>query len=445
MKIIFILLDDLGWNDVGINNPLINTPNICNLSQEACTLERNYAFSVCGPTRAMIQTGIYAYKYGMQKLLSPWNYYGLDPKLKLIPDYLKVLGYESFAIGKWHLGHNNRKWLPNKRGYKLHYGNLTGCINHVSHLNCGSNIHDFSCNTKPIHKKGHFCDILTEKAIEIIEENKDNKFFMYLAYNSPHTPHMCPAQFEEKYSGPKKTYYGMISHLDYNLGKIFSKLKDLNIFDDTIIWLQSDNGGWTINQGDNYPLRDGKTSFYDGGTKVFTILKNKNINIKKFKGFTHSVDVLPTLVDFAGGDPDEIKLDGISINKYLTNDSNPERILIIAFYSEIFWCFIINNLKFINENGKMQCYDLLADPNEKSNIISKNYENFKSKITKTIEECKKTHVLDPDLYNQSREICDVKYWGQRVKKSIMMQNCSNPDKKVHETFLSLSGYDIFYQ
>jgi arylsulfatase A-like enzyme len=450
MNIIFILLDDLGWNDIGVNNSKIDTPNICEISSEGCVLDRNYAFHVCGPTRAMIQTGVYAYKYGMQQLLSPWNYYGLDSNFRLIPQYLSNLGYESFAIGKWHLGHNDKKWLPNNRGYKMHYGNLTGCVDHTTHLNCSTNIHDFSCNAKPIYEEGHFCDLFTNKTIETIEENKNKKFFIYLAYNSPHTPHKCPNVFEKKYSGNKKTYYGMISHLDHNLGKIFSKLKELKIYDDTMIWIQSDNGGWTINKGDNYPLRNGKASVYEGGIKVFTVIKNTNIKTKRFKGICHSVDVLPTLVEFGGGNPNEINLDGISIKENLINNYRAKRTLVISFYSEKFWCFIINNLKFLNENNKMECYDLEKDPEEKINIIEKQYEIFKDEIKKLICDCENNYTADPFLHEDQESIrkkCkDIKFWGQKIKtknkSEIKLQSRLDLDKK--KTFLELSGYDIFY-
>ena len=457
MNIIFILLDDLGWNDVGLHNLNVSTPNINQLAIEGCELTRNYTFSVCGPTRAMIQTGIHAYKYGMQELLAPWNYYGLDSNLKIIPQYLSEIDYSCFAIGKWHLGHNDKKWMPHNRGYKLHYGNLTGCVNHVSHKNCSTNIHDFSENGKAIYPKGHSCDLLTDKTIEVIRENKEKKFFIYLAYNSPHMPLICPEEFKKSYKikDPKKSYLGMITHLDYNLGRIFNELKNLNIFDETMIWMQSDNGGWTPDWagGDNYPLKGGKASYYEGGVKVFTIIKNKEIKSKKYEGFCHCTDVLPTLLDFAGYPNKVESIDGISNKKYIIENKKNERSMILNFYSEKFWCFIIENFKFINENDKPACYDLIKDPEEKTNIFKDKYEQFKNKINKMISDCAKEYVPFPNFRfeNENQEIIkdkckNVKFWGQRNKKDKKeIKILVNLETSEPESFLKLSGYDIFYK
>jgi arylsulfatase B len=458
MNIIFILLDDLGWNDVGTNNPEVYTPNICSLlnDQGGCSLNRNYTFTVCGPTRAMIQTGIYCHKSGINHLIPPWQYYGLNSSLKILPQFFPK--HNSFAFGKWHLGHNHKKWLPHNRGYKLHYGNLTGCIDHVTHKNCPSKIHDFSCNGEPIYEKGHSCDLITNKTIKTIKENKNNEFLIYLAYNSPHVPLICPEKFKEKYNNipePRKSYLGMISHLDYNLGKIFQELKNLKIYDETFIWIQSDNGGWTPDWagGNNFPFKGGKTSFYEGGVRSFSIIKHKNIKIKKFEGLSHSIDVLPTLLDFSENFSEDLiskeKIDGISIKNSLIEDKINKRDLILCFYSEKFWCFIFdNNYKFINENNKKYCYNLLTDPQEKNNIFDQEYENFKNKIEKTIKKCKEEFVDSPKMVEPenyvNKKYKNIKFWGQKMKTGVIkMQSFKNPND--YEDFLSLSGYDIFME
>ena len=451
MNIIFILLDDLGWNDVGVHNKNIKTPNICNLANHSCELKRNYTFSVCGPTRAMVQTGIYAYKYGMQRLIPAYGYFGLDKNLKIIPQYLKEIGYKNYAIGKWHLGHNNKKWQPHQRGYDYHYGNLTGCINHYNHKNCETNIHDLSENAKPIYEQGHACDLITNKALDVIEKNKENKFFIYLAFNSPHLPHQVEQKYKDIYPNEteqKKAYYGMISHVDYNLGLIFQKLKDLNIYDDTLIWLQSDNGGWIPDWacGDNYPLKNGKASFYDGGIRVFSLIKHKEIKIKSFEGFSHSVDILPTLLDFAEYKKQLDNIDGITIKKDLINNTQIKRNIILNFYNENMWSFISGNFKIINQNNVIEIYDLINDQQEKNNLFKNKYEEFKEEIDNFIKNCKSNHVKDLILYlpeKEAKKKCEnIKYWGQQVKGWIKIQNVS--ENKNCDSFLKMSGYDIFY-
>lgn len=456
MNVIFILLDDLGWNDVGINNSQIYTPNINNLTYDGCRLLRNYTFPVCGPTRAMIQSGVYAYKCGMQRLFDPWEDYGLDRKLKIIPEYLKEMGYSTYAIGKWHLGHNDKKFLPHNRGYDYYYGNVTGCVHHYDHHsgNGGTlpeaQIHDFMENGKPKYHKGHFCDLFTNKCLDIIEENKNNKFFIYLAYNSPHVPLECPQNFKDFYSinDPKKSYYGMIMHLDFNLGRIFEKLKKLELYDDTLIWLQSDNGGWLISWagGDNYPLQNGKTSFYEGGVRVFSVLKTNKLKSKESDVFIHSTDVLPTILDFCGYDKN-INVDGMSKMNNLINNTKNTKEIVLGFYNEFFWCFLFDNIKIISEgNLGIKCFDLIKDPLEKNNIIDY-YENNKNRIENKIKECLSFRVHEPkDTYTrESAKIkCkNLKFWGQQNKKILLNNKVIEESPK--RNFLELSGYNIFYK
>lgn len=450
MKILFIIVDDLGWNDIGLHNQEIITPNLKELN--ACELKRNYTFTVCAPTRAMIQTGIYSFAYGFQRLIDPNLIYGLDENLKIIPNYLK--DYKNFAIGKWHLGHNQKKWQPHFRGYDYHYGNLTGCIEHYNHTHCTcpqptkKGIYDFSENGKIIKKNGHACDLITNKTIEVIEQNKDNDFFIYLAYNSPHGPIESPEEFKKYYPNvkePRKSYLGMISHLDHNLGRIFNKLKNLNLMDDTLIWIQSDNGGWLVDWAgtDNYPLKGGKTSNYEGGVRTLGLIKHKDIKIKSYEGFCHSVDVLPTILDFANC-PLKENLDGISLKSKLIENQTIPRDLVIAFYSENYWCFIFDSkIKIIKEGSKLECFDIINDPQEKNNIQIP--EEIKIRTNELIAKCAKRRIHEPNP-NSLQKIKKIKYYGQVKDITLLAQSEIERELDInkYKSFLELSGYDIFY-
>ena len=446
MKIIFIILDDLGWNDTEVHNKNIYTPNLVEFAKESCELNHNYTFSVCGPTRAMIQTGLYSFSYGFQTLFSPLSNYGLNENIKIIPNYLKEINYSTFAVGKWHLGHNQKKWLPHKRGYDYHYGNLSGCIDHYSHKNCLVNLYDFSENGKIVRPNGHACDIVTNKTIEIIENNKNKDFFIYLAYNSPHSPLQSPDGFSDFYRNidePRKSYLAMVSHLDYNLGKIFKKLKDADIFEETLIWIQSDNGGWLVDfaGGDNWPLKGGKASFYEGGVRSFSLIRHKDIKIRSYDGISHAVDFLPTILDFCDYKK-EIKLDGVSLKENLLKNQLKQREIVISFYDKNFWCFLIDGIKIINENNKIECYNILQDKNEEKNIFQNLNEKIKLKIGKLIEKCSVTRVPEPDQREMMLE--GLSYIGQTGLIKVL--SCSqNLEKINHKNFLSLSGYDIFYE
>jgi arylsulfatase A-like enzyme len=477
MNVLFILLDDLGWNDIGIHNEKIKTPNIDAIANEGCELVQNYTFPVCGPTRAMIHTGLYAYKYGMQKLFDPWVDYGLDTNIKILPEYLKEIEYSTYIIGKWHLGHSQRKFLPHKRGYDYHYGNLTGCINHVRYKHCNpvleAQLHDFVLNGKAFYPKGHACEVLTNNCLKIIE-NEKNKFFIYLAYLSPHVPLIAPDKFKSHYdefSEPKKSYLGMISQLDFEIGRIFKKLKDKNLYEETLIWIMSDNGGWNLDWacGDNFPLKQGKASFYQGGVRTLSVIKSNRIKSKKIEKFVHCVDVLPTILDFCGY-KNEVNLDGISL---FDDNKFSKRNIVLGFYGPNHWCFIIDNFKFIKlkknsnhhlgvKDGKleeedikyMECYDVLNDPHELNNLISEKYYFMKDKINEQINICLKDRVYENfEKYSQEEisNICSkLKFWGQSSKKNIKI--CSNDFEENSKQYinsksnlLELTGYDIFYK
>lgn len=487
MNILFILLDDLGWNDIGVHNKDVITPNIDMLVNDGCELTRNYTFPVCGPTRSMIQTGVYAYKCGMQKLFDPWVDYGLNLDKKIIPEYLKEKKYNSYAIGKWHLGHSRKEYLPHNRGYKYHFGNLTGCVDHMTHKHHGpmreANIHDFSENGTPIYPKGHICKLLTDKVLEILDKEEEENKFIYLAYLDPHVPLICPNRFmnikfinDLAISQERKKYLSMITHLDYQIGRIIEKLKIKRIYDETLIWLMSDNGGWNLNWtgADNFPFKDGKASFYEGGARTFSFIKYKDIKIKKFNNIVHCVDVLPTLLEFCGcGNVNG--LDGISLFNFLTEGREYERNnLVLGFFGENHWCFIIDKFKFIklkktskhhmgiastkitNEDIEhIECYDLVNDPEEKNNIIKEKFGQMKSKLEEQIKICLKERVYENFTKITKEEILSIckktKFWGQDNLNEIkILSNTTNQEESIahinsKKTLAELTGYDIFYK
>lgn len=476
MNILLILLDDLGWNDLGFKNKNIFTPNIDSLFREGCELSRNYTFTVCGPTRSMIHTGIYAYKTGTQRLINPWQDSGLNPNLKLLPQYFKDLKYNTYCIGKWHLGHNRKEYLPHKRGYDYHFGHLTGCVDQLNNKFCSpqipeASLHDFSENGRAVYPKNLSCKALTDKVINIFDKSKDNNF-IYLAYLDPHVPFVSPQKFKDIYKNQKithvrKDYLSMISHVDFQIGRIIEKLKKENVYEDTLIWLMSDNGGWTLNWtgGDNYPLKGGKANFNEGGIRTLSVIKHNKIKKKKFEGFVHVTDVLPTLLDFCKeGESKKIdKIDGKSVYEELVFEKKSEkRNLVFGFWNKNVWCFLIDNLKFISCSGKMpnknsfipeqmECYDILNDPFEKENLIEEKYNFFKDKIEDQINKCLQERVYE-NFDNMTKEEIikkckKINYWGQQINQIKILSIDEEFDKNntnLQTNFLQATGYDIFY-
>ncbi len=266
MNFIVILADDLGWADVSYNGGEIHTPVIDDLCKNGIKLNQFYAQPICTPTRAAIMTGRYPFRYGIQQIVWPWNHHGLPLSEKLISQFFKEAGYETHALGKWNLGHVTKQYFPNERGFDSFYGAYTGSTDHWSHTYF--KIHDFHYNGSPIYPKGHTTDLCTARTIELIN-SATKPFFIYLAFTAPHVPLQTFTHFLEQNKHIKdvtrRTYAGMVCHMDKSIGKIVNALKSKNIFDETLIWFMSDNGGWAGTGSSNGLWRGGKISTYEGG------------------------------------------------------------------------------------------------------------------------------------------------------------------------------------
>ena len=158
-NIVYILADDLGWKDVGFHGSDIKTPNIDKLAETGARLEQFYAQQMCTPTRAAFMTGRYPFRYGMQTLVIPASMnYGLPTDERLLPQALKQAGYTTALIGKWHLGHADRKFWPTQRGFDYHYGALLGEIDYYKHTVGGKT--DWFKNEKVLNEKGYATTLL---------------------------------------------------------------------------------------------------------------------------------------------------------------------------------------------------------------------------------------------------------------------------------------------
>lgn len=448
MNIIIILADDLGWSDVGFHGSFISTPTIDKMANEGIILDKFYANSICTPTRAELMTGRYACRYGLQQIIWPWNERGLSLKEKLLPELLKAQGYSTYAVGKWNLGHYSKKFLPRARGFDFHYGSYTGCTSHYEHKYHG--VHDFHENGKPIYPKGHLCDLQTNKVIEIIKKHDKNKpLFIYLAFNSPHLPLEPTAYWNEKYQNIKNTtkrkYAAMVSHMDDSINKIIESLKEKNIYEDTLIWFMSDNGGWTEQNcgGENFPFKGGKISFYEGGIRVTSIIKWKNLK-KKIDSPIHVTDILPTLCSMTGIDLSNKNIDGFDISKIILEDLKIKERTIIHHLQknnlDFIGCITKNNFKILKFK-EIELYNIKIDPFEKNNIANTNTNILKELLDEMKKLSEGEVIPDPiGIYNKKNggppdNYVFPKYWGElspikmlgykeiKNKKSIKKLSC----------------------
>ncbi|KAL0280628.1 UNVERIFIED_CONTAM: hypothetical protein PYX00_001860 [Menopon gallinae] len=343
--IIFILADDLGYNDVGFHGSnQIPTPNIDALAYTGIILDNYYVAPVCTPTRAAIMTGKYPIHTGMQhSVILGSTPYGLGLNEKLLPQYLKINGYTTRAIGKWHLGHFRKEYTPEFRGFDSHYGYWLGRQDYYDHSSMDANLfwgYDFKrgLNSSWDDYANYSTDLYTEEAVKIIREHDTSKpLFLYMAYQAVHSGNIynhlqAPPEVIDKFSYIKdenrRKFAGMLSAMDYSIGEIISALSERDILDNAIIVFSTDNGGpaagFDDNAASNWPLRGVKATLWQGGVKAAGFIWSPLLPSGVIsKGLMHAADWLPTLLHAATGkDPLLTRIDGQDMWKTFS-DSQP--------------------------------------------------------------------------------------------------------------------------
>ena len=305
-NIVFILADDLGFNDVGYHGGKIKTPNIDKLASEGVRLEQFYVQPVCSPTRASLMTGRYPMRYGLQVgVVRPWAQYGLPLEERTLAQALRQAGYTTAICGKWHLGHLNSKYLPTARGFDHQYGHYNGALNYYTHIR--DNALDWHRDDEPLREEGYTTDLLADESVRLIERHDISRpLFLYVPFNAVHSPFQAPQPYADMYKSikakNKRIYAGMVTCMDDAIGRIISALDNRGMRRNTLIIFCSDNGGLG-GIADNGPLRGHKGQLYEGGVRVPAtatwpgVLKAGAVVQEPL----HIVDMYPTLVKLAGG------------------------------------------------------------------------------------------------------------------------------------------------
>jgi len=393
--IVYIVSDDQGWKDVGFHGSDIRTPNIDQLAQGGARLEQFYAQPMCTPSRAALMTGRYPHRYGLQTLVIPSaGTYGLATDEWLLPQALKEAGYRTAIVGKWHLGHADRKYWPRQRGFDYQYGPLLGEIDYFTHSAHG--VRDWFRNDLPVKEPGYVTQLLGKDAARLIESHDPRTpLFLYLAFTAPHSPYQVPKEYLDRYahiSDPaRRAYAAMITVMDDEIGRVLDALEKRGMRDNTLIVFQSDNGGprsakftgevdmskSTI-PADNGTYRDGKASLYEGGTRVVA-LANWPGRIPPGSSVDqaiHIVDMYPTLANLAGAPPGRSKpLDGLDVWLTLSEgtpsprdevvyDIEPFRAAIRQRDWKLVWVATLPS--------RVELFNLASDPAEKTNVADKN-------------------------------------------------------------------------
>lgn len=400
-NIILIITDDQGYGDIGYNgNPHIKTPNLDLLATNSMRFNNFYVSPVCAPTRSSLLTGRYSLRTGVTDTYNGGAMMSNDETT--LAEILKENNYQTGIFGKWHLG-DNYPFRPTDQGFHESLIHLSGGIGQVGDFTnyYKGNRSYFDPilwhNNEQKKYEGYCSDIFTDEAIKFIEENKSNQFFCYLSFNAPHTPLQVPDKYYDLYKNvdpsvisesekismteknvlDAKRIYGMVTNIDDNVGKLVSKLKELNIDQNTILIFMTDNGPQQFRYVSN--LRGLKSSVYNGGIKVPFYLSYPKIHDAglDLDNFSAHIDVLPSLLDLCDIEtPKNIKIDG----KNFLNKSTEER----SFFSywtrkspELYQNMSLNkgNYKLVGNTNydspieRFELFDIDNDPYEMENLI----------------------------------------------------------------------------
>ncbi|XP_046346776.2 arylsulfatase B-like isoform X2 [Haliotis rufescens] len=318
-NIVFIVADDLGWNDVGFRNPNMKTPNIDKLATEGIIFENAYVQPYCSPSRTAFMSGMFPFKVGMQhKVLSNVQPACVPLNYTFLPQELKKLGYATHMVGKWHLGFCKWECTPTYRGFDTFFGYYAAEEDYFNHSK-GAYL-DYRDNELPAwnYKGEYSAYTFAQKAVDIIHQHDVSQpLFMYLPYQNVHAPIEVPEKYYNMYphviNRGRRTFSGMVSALDEAVGNVTKALKEKGLFENTLILFTTDNGGPLENDANNWPLRGGKHTIWEGGTRGTSFMYGTGLKKTKttYNGMMHAVDWNPTLVSAAGGTP-ETTIDGIT-------------------------------------------------------------------------------------------------------------------------------------
>ncbi len=394
-NIVHIVADDLGWKDVGFNGCVdIKTPHLDALAAGGARLTQFYVQPMCTPTRAAFLTGRYPFRYGLQTAVIPSvSAYGLDTSEWLLPQALKEAGYKTAIIGKWHLGHADRKYWPRQRGFDYQYGAMIGELDYFTHDEQG--VLDWFRDNEPVREEGYTTTLLGRDAARLIEQHDPaTPLYLYLAFNAPHTPYQAPQEYTDRYPDiadpTRRTYAGMVTCLDDEIGRVVAALEKKGLRENTLILFHSDNGG-THNAMfagvmadmskvkipcDNGPYRDGKGSLYEGATRVCALanwpgrIKSGDVN-----ELIHAVDIYPTLASLAGASTAKCKpLDGVNVWPSLSTGKASPRSEIVYNIEPFRAALRQGDWKLVwraQLPSSIELFNLAKDPSEQTNLAAK--------------------------------------------------------------------------
>ncbi len=389
-NVLIIVADDLGFADVGFNGgKVIATPNLDRLAATGVNLTDFRACPMCSPTRAGLMTGRWPARFGlMRAVIPPWSRYGLPAAENTLPELLGVAGYgERVIMGKWHLGHAQREFLPRANGFTRFYGHYNGAISYFTHERDGET--DWHDNERTVRESGYATDLLGDAAARFVRGAAvDRPWFLYVPFNAPHSPYEAKEEDLRKYpqlTGNRRTYAAMVDAMDQAIGRILAAVEARADAANTLVLFFSDNGGILNVGSSNGPYRGAKLTVYEGGTRVCAAMRWPAGGVSGGKRFDQRIgyiDVLPTVLAAAAA-PAAKNVDGLNFLPALRDHAAlPERPWFTYLHqsADAHASVHLGNWKLVAHGDffperpatkpELELYDLAADPAEKSDLAA---------------------------------------------------------------------------
>ena len=342
---VIILSDDQAACDLGcLGATDLKTPHFDRLAASGALLRSWYANSpVCSPSRASLLTGRYPGNAGVRSILRGHRTAsGLPASVPTIAAALRGLGYRTALYGKWHLGVAEGS-RPHDRGFDEWFGFLAGCVDYYSHIfyfdmDAGHDpTHDLWEDGREVWRNGeYFTTLVTERAVDFLRRNRDRPFFLYVPYSAPHYPLHAPREYLDRFPDlpdDRRIMAAMLAAMDDGVGAIVDELERLGLREDTAIFFQSDNGpsretrNWLNGRTEPYSgggtcgLKGHKFSLFEGGIRSPAIFSwpARVAAASEVFGVGAAIDVFPTLLAAAGGDPRAFELECCDVLPMLAN------------------------------------------------------------------------------------------------------------------------------
>ena len=387
-NVLVIVSDDQGWGDVGFNGGTdIPTPHLDVLAEKGITFQQGYvSHPYCSPSRAGLLSGRYQHRFGHE---NNTPYTQLDPEAGLplgellLSELLQKQGYQTCAIGKWHLGDAEKFW-PINRGFDDWFGFFGGGMSYWGDSKKGA-MHGVLRDGLPVPREeiSYLTDDFSNAAVEYIDQytKSEAPFFMYLAYNAPHGPIHATKQYLELMDhvefGGRAAYGAMVAGMDAGIGKVIAKLKETGEYENTIIFFCSDNGGHTLGARSD-PFRGHKGMLFEGGIRV-PFLVSWPAGIQGGSRYEHPVstlDIFPTVLAATGTThPQQEKLDGVNLLPYLkgATTQKPHELLFWRYSDGAGYAVRNGPYKLVKSAFKNAffLFDMDKDPYEQNNLVEK--------------------------------------------------------------------------